>query len=224
MHDVQEDLRGDTRDRPLPAAPPGGVPGRGGDVAVSWLPGAGDRGRLRAGRAHRGGVAAAGGGPRRAGAYNRGGDRAGRPGAGAGRRDLREGAQGAHLASDGARCPLTAVVGWGPQSGARRRPGHGDAATGGRLCRAHGPLDLCRWVRRLWGGGAHGVPGGAAHGATGSPAPGAARHSAAGAGDQEPSGTAVGGRHAPRRLRHGGGGRGRHRGHARWDADQHLLY
>ena len=90
--------------------------------------------------------------------------------------------------------------------------------------RAHGAVAVRRRLLCLCGRGAHGVPGGAAHGATGSSAPDPARDGASRPGDQEPPGAAVGGRHAPRRLRHGGGRRGRHYGHAGWNTDQYLLY
>jgi len=109
--DLPEDLRGDAGDGALPAAPPGGADGAGGDAAMPRRPDAGARGRLRPRRAHGGGVAASGRRPRRAGAYGGGGDRAGRTGPGAGRRDRREGAPGAPLASHGGVCPVAAVAG-----------------------------------------------------------------------------------------------------------------
>ncbi len=80
----------------------------------------------------------------------------------------------------------TAVAGRGPQPDTRRRPGRGDAAARGRLRRDHGPLALCRRVRGLCEGSAHGVPGAGAHRATGSPALGLAGDDLAGAGGQEP--------------------------------------
>src|SRR5215212_7343031 len=156
---VSADVRRDGRDGTVPAADGTGYDRDGGDAAGVRLPGPGDRGGVRTGRADRRALADAGRSAVSARPRAPGPGRAGRPGAGPGRRAAGAGGRRHPLAGVGYRAAE-------PSLARRRREPVARCAADPDRARAYlglwdeaGPPALYGWSAQLPEAGAASVPG-----------------------------------------------------------------